>query len=143
MKHCIRDKSGNTAILFLGMVFLLLMISMLVMELGGIYNNYDNAKTVLQRTCNNTVERLSLDSYRADRETVANQQNMVMVFRAYARENLPKEYDLTVGAVYPTFNPAGLKAEGTVTIPTIFSQYGFEDVTIGYSVQATNMRLDE
>jgi hypothetical protein len=66
MKRLLQDKAGSIPVIFIGLVFFILSIAFLIMEMGAVYENYYDAETILQRSCNSAVEKNMLDAYRAD-----------------------------------------------------------------------------
>jgi hypothetical protein len=59
----LRDKAGGIPILFIGLVFVLLLMAFLIMERGAAYEIYYDAETILQRCCNSAVEKNLVDEY--------------------------------------------------------------------------------
>ena len=49
MRELLKDKTGKVPILTFGFVFLLLMMTLLSIEMGSTYENYDYCMDVLQR----------------------------------------------------------------------------------------------
>ena len=115
MMRMITDRSGKLSILLFGLLFCLLLLVFLVIEMGGAYQNYEYAESALQRAANSAVE-----------------SNM----------DFPSKYTVTIQTVTATASPAALTAVGTISFPTIFSQYGFRDLTFSFAVRATNYDLD-
>lgn len=66
VKKLLRDRAGGISIIFIGLVFILLLISFLIMEMGAAYENYYDSETILLRCCNSAVEKEISDAYRAD-----------------------------------------------------------------------------
>ena len=64
MKKLLYDKSGGVPIIFIGLLFFLLLMSVMIMEMGAAYESYYDAETILQRCCNSAVESNILDEYR-------------------------------------------------------------------------------
>ena len=56
MMRIITDRSGKLSILLFGLLFGLLLLVFLVIEMGGAYQNYGYAESVLQRAANSAVE---------------------------------------------------------------------------------------
>ena len=140
--NLIKDRRGGMTILFLGIVFVLLSLTFLILELGSTYERYDYAMDVLQRACNSAVERNIRDEYRADKILLLDCDGAETDFRSYARLDLPDRYRLEIESVSCTDSPPGMTAIGKITFSTMFSQYGFRDVTYSFKVRATNYDLD-
>ncbi len=138
-----RDTRGGVPVLFIGLVFVMLLFTMLIMELGAVYNNYYEAETIVHRTINNVVEDAMLDGYRADMESkIIPPQVLHLINDALAHE-LPDKYQWrTVNVRFGT-DPQGIMVVGEVTFDTIFSKYGFPDVTFPMRVGAYNKRLED
>ena len=83
MKKLMKDKRGGIPIFVIGWILLLLLMTFLVMEMGGAFENYDYAVDVLQRACNSAVERNIIDRYRADRVLVMDADGAKADFSAY------------------------------------------------------------
>lgn len=111
------------------------------MEIGGCYNNYYNANTIIQRAINNAVEYAMDDAYRADYVSKVKTATMLTTFEQNLADGMPDgwDYDLDVTG---TDEPPYINVTGTVTFPTLFSQYGFDDVTFDIDILVQNVRLD-
>jgi Flp pilus assembly protein TadG len=142
MKKLWTDRTGSTSIIFIGLVFFLLLISMLIMEMGAVYENYYDAETILQRCCNSAVEKNMSDAYRADNILYLDVQGATADFNSYLSSNMPDKYTLTVKSVTGTATPPSLTVTGTVTFSTLFHQYGFDDITFDFTVKSTNYRTE-
>jgi len=142
MKKLWHNKSGGTSILFIGLVFFLLIISILIMEMGAIYENYYDAETILQRCCNSAVEKNMSDAYRADSILYLDVQGAKADFTSYLESDMPDKYTLTVKSVTGTASPPSLTVTGTVTFSTLFHKYGFDDITFDFTVKSTNFRTE-
>jgi len=105
MKKLWHDKSGGTSILFIGLVFFLLIISILIMEMGAVYENYYDAETILQRCCNSAVEKNMSDAYRADNILYLDVPGAKADFTSYLESDMPDKYTLTVKSVTGTASP--------------------------------------
>ncbi len=143
MKSLIYDHKGATSIIFIGLIFFLLMLTMLVMEMGAVQKNYSTALFVLQRSANTAVEKNMDDSYRADGILKLNSDEAKKDFESFAREDLNEKYTLHLNSIEATSEPPGLKATGTVTFPTVFSKYGFKDLSFKFSVSAVNFEVGD
>ncbi len=141
MKKIVKDNSGGVPILFVGFMFLLLLTTFLLMEMGSAYNNSYDAETILQRCCNNAVEKNMLDNYRADHILKLNVQGAKNDFSNYLKSDMPAKYTITVSAITGTDTPPNLTVTGTVKYPTLFSQYGFSDITFNFKVKSNNFRI--
>ncbi len=142
MKKLWKDRTGSASILFIGLVFFLLLISMLVMEMGAVYENYYDAETILQRSCNSAVEKNMSDAYRADNILYLDVQGAKADFNRYLKSDMPDKYTLTVKSVTGSAAPPSLTVTGTVTFPTLFHQYGFDNITFDFTVKSTNYRTE-
>ncbi len=138
----ITDHSGKLSILLLGLLFGLLLLVFLVIEMGGAYQNYGYAESVLQRAANSAVENNMNDAYRADRILILDAASAESDFRTFVASDFPSRYTVTIQTVTATASPPALTATGTISFPTIFSQYGFHDLTFSFAVRATNYELD-
>ena len=127
--------------MFVGFLFFLLMITFLIMEMGSAYNDYYDAETILQRCCNNAVEYNMLDNYRADHILKLDVQGAKNGFTSYLKSDMPDKYTITVSSVDGTDTPPNLTVIGTVKYPTLFSQYGFSDLTFSFKVESNNFRI--
>ncbi len=142
MKKLLKDKRGGTSILFIGIVFVMLLMSFLIMELGGAYQNYFAAESVLQRSVNSAVEKNMDDAYRADGILKLRLEQAKADFAQFAETDLDDKYSLTISTITATEMPPSLTATGTITFPTVFSQYGFRDVSFEFAVSAVNFEVD-
>lgn len=142
MMRIITDRSGKLSILLFGLLFGLLLLLFLVIEMGGAYQNYGYAESALQRAANSAVESNMDDAYRADRVLILDTASAESDFRAFVASDFPSKYTVTVQAVTATASPPALTATGTISFPTIISQYGFRDLTFSFAVRATNYDLD-
>lgn len=142
MKRLLRNRRGSSSLLFFGLLFLLLVLCILIVEMGGVMENYDYAMSVLQRSANSAVEASMAEEYRADHILRLNVEEAKTAFRAFTAEDMPDRYDLRIQTVSGTVSPPSLWAAGTLTFPTLFSQFGFRDVTVRFTVEATNFAVD-
>ena len=142
MKRILKDRSGKLSILLFGLLFGMLMLVFLVIEMGATYQNYEYAQAVLQRAANSAVESNMRDEYRADRVLILDTTGAKSDFQAYAASDFPSRYTVTVSSVSASASPPKLTATGTISFSTVFSQYGFRDLTFSFTVRATNFHLD-
>jgi Flp pilus assembly protein TadG len=141
MKKLLEDKTGGVPVVFVGLVFFLLLMTFMIMEIGAAYENYYNAETILQRCCNSAVEKNVMDTYRADHILRLDVQGAMADFYSYIKSDMPDKYKLTINAITGTVTPPTLTVSGTVTYSTLFQQYGFDDITFNFTVEATNYRV--
>lgn len=142
MKKLLTDRTGSISILFIGFVFFLLLISFLIMEMGAVYQNYYDAETILQRSCNSAVEENMLDAYRADNILRLDVSAAEADFTRYLASDMPDKYTVTIGSITASATPPALTVTGTVTFSTLFGQYGFDDLTFDFIVQSTIYRME-
>lgn len=142
MKKLIRDKAGGIPVIFIGLVFFLLLIAFLIMEMGAAYENYYDAETIIQRSCNSAVEKNMLDAYRADNILRLDVSAAKADFTRYLASDTPDKYTVTISSVTCSATPPALTVTGTVTFSTLFGQYGFDDLTFDFTVQSTNYRTE-
>lgn len=142
MKKLIKDKTGGIPVIFIGLVFFLLLIAFSIMEMGAVYQNYYDAETILQRSCNSAVEENMLDAYRADYILYLDVPGATTDFYSYLNSDMPDKYTVTVNSISGTATPPALTVAGTVTFSTLFRQYGFDDVTFDFTVASTNYRTE-
>jgi len=142
MKKLLTDRTGSISILFIGFVFFLLLISFLIMEMGAVYQNYYDAETILQRSCNSAVEENMLDAYRADNILRLDVSAAKADFTRYLASDMPDKYTVTISSIKCSATPPVLTVTGTVTFSTLFGQYGFDDLTFDFIVQSTNYRTE-
>ena len=142
MKKLLKSKTGSATVLFLGLTFALLSLTLLIMELGSTYERYDYAMDVLQRSCNSAVEANIMDEYRADRILRLDTTKAKRDVQKYIREDMPDGYTVSISKIScSTLNPS-MTVSGKISFPTMFSQYGFGKVTYSFKVRATNYDLD-
>lgn len=142
MKRLLKDKTGGIPVIFIGLVFFLLLIAFLIMEMGAAYENYYDAETVLQRSCNSAVEKNMLDAYRADNILRLDVSGATADFYGFLSSDMPDKYTVTVNSITGSVTPPALTVTGTVTFSTLFGQYGFNDLTYDFTVQSTNYRTE-
>ena len=142
VRKLLKNKTGNVPVIFIGLVFFLLALTFLFMEMGAAYENYYDAETILQRCCNSAVEKNMLDDYRADHILRLDVPVATADFYNYLNSDMPDKYALTVIDVTGAATPPNLIVTGTVTFSTLFEQYGFDDVTFNFIVEATNYRVE-
>jgi len=142
VKRILKDCSGGITIIFIGLVFFLLVISLLIMEMGAAYENYYDAETILLRSCNSAVEGNMSDDYRADNISYLNVSAATADFRSYLASDMPDKYTVKILSITGTATSPTLTVTGTVTFSTLFSQYGFDDITFDFTVQSTNYRTE-
>jgi Flp pilus assembly protein TadG len=142
MKKLLKDRTGGIPVIFIGLVFFLLLIAFSVMEMGTVYQNYYDAETLLLRCCNSAVEENMLDAYRADHILYLDVPGATADFCSYLNSDMPDKYTVKINYVSGTATPPTLTVTGTVTFSTLFRQYGFDDITIGFTVASTNYRTE-
>ncbi|NCB53306.1 MAG: hypothetical protein EOM54_15750 [Clostridia bacterium] len=141
MKKLLRDRSGGLSVIFIGLVFFLLVAAFLVMETGAAFERYYAAETILQRSCNSAVEANIQDEYRADNILRLDVPGATDDFRGFIASDMPDGYVVTITSIEGTESPPSLTVTGTITFSTLFKQYGFDDLTIDFTVKATNYRV--
>ncbi len=142
MKKLLKDKAGGVPVIFIGLVFFLLLITFLIMEMGAAYQNYYDAETILQRSCNSAVEKNMLDTYRADHILYLDVSAATTDFYSYLESDMPDKFTLTINSITGTATPPTLLVTGTVTFSTLFREYGFDDITFDFTVKSTNYRTE-
>jgi len=142
VKKLLRDRTGGISIIFIGLVFVLLLISFLIMEMGTAYENYYDAETILLRCCNSAVEKNMSDAYRADNILYLDVTAATADFRSYLASNMPDKYTIKIKNITGTGTPPALTVTGTVTFSTLFKEYGFDDVSFDFTVKSTNYRTE-
>lgn len=142
MIKTLKDKTGGIPIIFIGLIFVLLLVAFLIMEMGAVYENYYDAETMLQRCCNSAVEKNLVDKYRADHILYLDVSGAKNDFYGFLESDLPEKLTVTVSSITGTATPPGLTVRGTVTFSTLFSQYGFEDISFDFVVKASNYRIE-
>jgi len=142
VKRLFKDKTGGVPVIFIGLVFFLLLIACLIMETGAVYQNYYDAETILQRSCNSAVERNILDAYRADYILYLDVPGATADFSSYIDSDMPDKYTVEISSITGTATPPTLTVTGTVTFSTLFRQYGFDDITVGFTVKSSNYRTE-
>lgn len=133
---------GSASILFIGITFALLCLTFLLLELGSVMERYDYALDVLQRSVNSAVEKNMLDEYRSDRILKMDPAEAEKDFRTFAAADMPDGYEVHIQSVSAKASSPEMEARGTLTIPTLFSQYGIREKTYSFTVRATNYDLD-
>jgi hypothetical protein len=142
VRKLLKNRTGSVPIMFFGFLFVLLLMTFLVIEMGATMENHDYVVSVLQRACNSAVEANIMDEYRADRVLLLDTQGADEAFRSFVQSDLPSKYRIVINTVNCTASPPSMTATGTMTFPTIFSQYGFEEITVSFKVKSTNYDLD-
>lgn len=142
MKKLLKDRTGSVSIMFFGFLFVLLLMTFLIIEMGATMENHDYAVSVLQRACNSAVEANIMDEYRADGILLLDTQGADDDFRSFVQDDLPSKYRVVINSVSCTASPPSMTVTGTLTFSTIFSQYGFEEMTVSFTVKSTNYDLD-
>jgi hypothetical protein len=142
VKKLLKDRKGSVSILFFGFLFMLLLMTFLIIDMGATMENHDYAVSVLQRACNSAVEANILDEYRADRVLMLDAQGADEDFRSFVQNDLPSKYRVVINSVSCSTSPPSMIVTGTITFPTVFSQYGFNEITVSFRVHSTNYNLD-
>jgi len=142
MKKLLKDKTGGISVIFIGLVFFLLLIAFSIMEMGAVYQNYYDAETILLRCCNSAVEENMLDAYRADHILYLDVPGAAADFYSYLNSDMPDKYTVTVNSISGTATPPALTITGTVTFSTLFRQYGFDDISVDFTMTSTNYRTE-
>ncbi len=142
MKRLLKDKAGGIPVIFIGLVFFLLLIAFLIMEMGATYENYYDAETILQRSCNSAVEKNMLDAYRADNILRLDVSGATADFFSFLSSDMPDKYTVTVNSITGSATPPALTVTGMVTFSTLFGQYSFDDLSFNFTVQSTNYRTE-
>jgi hypothetical protein len=140
--RCIKDQRGSVPILFIGFIFILLILTLLLLEMGAAYENFDNAEAILQRSCNSAVEKNIDDTYRADRVLLLDTAAAEADFRSYVASDMPDKYTISIHSITMNETPPAMTVTGTVTFSTLFDQFDIDDVTFRFEVSATNTRLE-
>ncbi|MEG1108430.1 MAG: hypothetical protein RR372_03165 [Oscillospiraceae bacterium] len=141
MKKILSRKNGGSSVLVIGLVFVMLLMTMLVMELGGALQNYFTAESILQRSANAALEKNMDDSYRADGILKLKTEQAKIDFAQFVSDDLDKKYTIAIHSLSAKETPPSLTASGAITFPTIFSKYGFESVSFNFKVSAENFEV--
>ncbi len=105
------------------------------------YENYYDAETVFSAAA--TTRGSEHSGFLPRRPyPVSGVPGAVADFNCYLRTDMPGKYTVTVSSASGTATPPNLTVVGTVTYPTLFSQYGFGNVTFNFTVKATNYRIE-
>ncbi len=142
MRRKLKERKGSISLVYFGMVFLLLMMTFLIIEMGSTLENYSYAESVLQRACNSAVEKNIIDAYRADHILRMDTTGAARDFRSYAANDLPSKYQFTIQSINCSADPPAMEVTGTIRFDTVFSQYGFGSITHSVKVVSTNYALD-
>lgn len=142
MRKLWHDKTGSVSILFFGFMFFLVLISILIMEMGAVYENYYDSETILLRCCNSAVEKEISDAYRADNILHLDVSAATADFKSYVASDMPDKYTVKIKSITGTATPPTLTVTGTVTFSTLFQEYGFDDVSFDFTVKSTNYRTE-
>lgn len=142
MKRRLKERKGSISFLYFGFVFLMLMMTLLIIEMGSTMENYSYAESVLQRCCNSAVEANIIEAYRADHILRMDTSCAARDFRSYARSDLPDKYSLSIQSIRCTASPPSMEVTGNLKFDTVFSRYGFGSVTHTFKVVSTNYAVD-
>jgi len=143
MKRLLKDKTGGIPVIFIGLVFFLLLTAFFIMEMGAVYENYYDAETILQRSCNSAVEKNMLDAYRADNILRLDVSAAKADFYSYLASDMPDKYTVRINSITGSATPPALTVTGTVTFSTLLEQYGFDDLSFNFTVRSTNYRMEQ
>ncbi len=142
--HFWRDCRGNgIPFLFIGLSFVLILLVMVAMELGGVYQRYFVADAILQRACNSALESNLVDDMRADHILFLDVTQAESDFTDFVTADLPDGFSVTVSNFDTTEKPPVLFIEGTVTMPSLFAQSFLPEITFDFAVHSTNYDLDD
>lgn len=141
MKKLLSDKRGSLTIILIGLLFCILLLTFLVIEMGSTYYRYEQAQAILQRAANSAVESNIDDRYRADKDLRLKTLQAQLDFRTFVLLDFPDNYTVKIKSVSTTTSPPSLTAKGTIRFKTVFSQFGFRDVTFNFTVRSTNYDL--
>ena len=141
MKKLIHDTTGSISILSIGFIFLLLLLTFLVVEMGSTYENYDYCMDVLQRSCNSAVECNIDDSYRADKILLLNTDGARSDFLHFVASDLSDRYRVSISSIQCSTMPPSMTVKGTATFSTLFEQFGWDDLNVPFTIRATNYDL--
>ncbi len=142
MKRRLKERKGSISLIYFGLVFLLLMMTLLIVEMGSTLENYSYAESVLQRCCNSAVEKNIIDAYRADHILRLDTTGAASDFRSYAQADLPGKFHLSIQTIRCTASPPSMEVIGTIQFNTVFSKYGFGTITHSFKVVSTNYAID-
>jgi Flp pilus assembly protein TadG len=142
MRKALKDKAGGIPIIFIGLVFVLLLMAFLIMEMGAAYENYYDTETILQRCCNSAVEKNLVDEYRADHILYLDVSGAKTDFYSFLESDMPEKLTVAVSSITGTAMPPNLIVRGTITFSTLFHQYGFDDVSFDFVIEASNYRVE-
>ena len=142
MMEFLKDKRGSVPVMTTGFVFLLLVMTFLTIEMGSTYENYDYCLDVLQRSCNSAVEANMDDRYRADKVLILDTAGAETAFYRFIASDLSDRYDIVVESVSCSASPPSMTVTGRMTFDTIFAQYDWDDLTVDFTVKASNYDLD-
>jgi Flp pilus assembly protein TadG len=142
MKQLLKSKHGSVSLMFFGIALALLLLSFLIIEVGGAYESYDYAMDVLQRSCNSAVEGNIMDEYRADGILRLDTEKAKEDFSRFVSSDLPSRYSISAYNISATDAPPSMTVTGVIRFPTLLSQFGFEELSFSFKVRATNYDLN-
>lgn len=143
-KHLWKDCRGTAVeIMLFGLIFLLMLLVMLAMELGGVYQRYYNVDTILQRACNSALEANLVDDMRADHILYLDTVGAESDFRSYVAADFSSDYTVVITDFDATEKPPAIIATCSVTMPSLFAQSFMPEITFDYEVHTTNYELDD
>ena len=142
MKQLLKSKHGSVSLMFFGIALALLLLSFLIIEVGGAYESYDYAMDVLQRSCNSAVEGNIMDEYRADGILLLDAAKAKEDFSRFVSSDLPSRYSISAYNISATAAPPSMTVTGVIRFPTLLSKLGFEELSFSFKVRATNYDLN-
>lgn len=142
MRRLLKNRIGSATLLYFGLVFVLLLMTFLIIEMGTTLENYGYAESVLQRACNTAVEKNIDNAYRADHILLMDPEGAAADFRVLAAADLPPKYRFKITSIQCTASPPSMTVIGSITFETTFSKYGFNEITHSLKVVSTNYDLD-
>jgi len=143
LKKLLKSKEGYAIPLFIGFAFLLLMIAFLIMDFGGTLELHDYGISVLQRCCNSAVEKNIKDEYRADHILELDLDGAKSDFASFVANDLSGKYHVDITEITGSERPPVMTVKGKITFETLFSKYGFGEMTVDFTVRSTNYDLDD
>lgn len=156
LKRILNDKTGSMPLFMIGLLFIMLVFSLFIMEVGGLIERHDYILAIVQRSCNSALEKNIPDKYRQDKIVIFNTAQATADLESYIaqfNEGNGNKYQVDITEIIAISDTEAeiiangsvtkqphLQVKGTMVIPSVFGSASFN---VGFTAFATNYHIGD
>jgi len=153
-KNILQSNKGDTFVFILILVFLILTLSVILIEYFRMESLYQQVEYVLQRGVNSSVEAAMMDEYRRDGYARMDAELAEKSLYAYFHDSMKLDtemnkhageqwvYQLEIDSLDASENPPRLTLKGTLKTHSIFS-FLSGNIHLPFTISSVNNRIEK